>query len=48
MGRSWSLQEVCEVEWGYYVDGFIVDENFELDFILNGVPVEVIKNWGEF
>lgn len=28
------------------MEGLISDENFELDFMLNGVPVEVLKNYG--
>lgn len=39
VARSMSVH-VSEVGGGSYVEGFISGENFELDFMLNGVPVD--------
>lgn len=34
------VQEVSEVRGGWVVEGFAADENFDLDYLLDGKPVE--------
>lgn len=38
------VQEVSEVGGSLVVEGFAADENFELDYLLDGKPVEVLKD----
>lgn len=44
VGKSMSVQDVAEVR-GQVVECFVDDvENFELDYLLNGELVEVLKH----
>lgn len=42
------MEQVCEVRGGQVVEGFECDkENFELDTLGNGEPVEIAEDGGD-